>query len=84
MEIIEYNDKYLDDVEQAYEAQKLANKITGSINETSSIKNQEKLQALYDKECRLTEFFQNEFSDSNGPFIYDEPLSILQNLLETI
>lgn len=44
----------------------------------------DKMQELYDKECRITEFFQDEFSDSNGPFIYDEPLTILQTLLERL
>lgn len=44
----------------------------------------DKMQELYDKEGRLTKFLQDEFSDSNGPFIYDEPLTILQNLLERL
>ena len=47
-----YSDKYLDDVEQAYEAQKLANKIDQSIASASSLKNQQKLQALRDKEIK--------------------------------
>ena len=47
-----YSDKYLDDVEQAYEAQKLANKIDQSIASTSNLKNQQKLQALRDKEIK--------------------------------
>lgn len=47
-----YSDKYLDDVEQAYEAQKLANKIDQSIANASSLKNQQKLQALRDKEIK--------------------------------
>ena len=48
--ITAYSDKYLDDVEQAYEAQKLANKIDQSIASTTSLKNQQKLQALREKE----------------------------------
>ena len=47
-----YSDKYLDDVEQAYEAQKLANKIDQSIANASSLKHQQKLQALRDKEIK--------------------------------
>ena len=47
-----YSDKYLDDVEQAYETQKLANKIDQSIANTSSLKHQQKLQALRDKEIK--------------------------------
>lgn len=48
--ITEKSDKYLDNVEGLYEIQTLANKISNSIAETSSLKNQQKLQKLYDKE----------------------------------
>ena len=46
----EKSDKYLDSIEGLYEIQTLANKINDSITTTSSLKNQQKLQALYDKE----------------------------------
>ena len=45
-----YTDKYLDDVEGAYEIQKLANKIDESIANTDNLKQQQKLQALREKE----------------------------------
>lgn len=48
--VTESSDKYLDNVESLYEVQTLANKISNSISETSSLKNQQKLQELYDKE----------------------------------
>ena len=50
--IKEKSDKYLDNVEGLYEIQTLANKINNSIAETSSLKNQQKLQKLYDKEIK--------------------------------
>lgn len=48
--LTENSDKYFNNVEGLYETQTLANKIKDSINDTISIKNQEKLQALYNKE----------------------------------
>lgn len=43
-------DKYYDSIEQAYEAQKFANKIDQEIAKTTNIKNQQKLMALRDRE----------------------------------
>ena len=48
--LTENSDKYFNNVEGLYETQTLANKIKDSINDTISVKNQEKLQALYDRE----------------------------------
>ena len=48
--LAENSDKYFNNVEGLYETQTLANKIKDSINDTISVKNQEKLQALYNKE----------------------------------
>lgn len=48
--LTENSDKYFNNVEGLYETQTLANKIKDSINDTISVKNQEKLQALYNKE----------------------------------
>ena len=46
----EKSDKYFDSIESLYEVQKFANTMQMGINDTTSIKNQQKLQALYDKE----------------------------------
>lgn len=48
--IQEKSDKYLDSVEGLYEIQKFANTMQDSISAETSLKNQQKLQALYDKE----------------------------------
>lgn len=48
--IKEKSDKYFDSVESLYEIQSFANNIQMSIDETTTLKNQQKLQALYDKE----------------------------------
>lgn len=48
--LTENSDKYFNNVEGLYETQTLANKIKDSIDDTISVKNQEKLQALYDRE----------------------------------
>ena len=43
-------DKYFDSVEKAYKIQQLANKMDEDINKMSNLKNQQKLQALREKE----------------------------------
>jgi len=48
--ITSYSDKYFDSIEQAYEAQKFANKINQDIAKMNDIKNQQKLQTFRDKE----------------------------------
>ena len=48
--IKEKSDKYFDSVESLYEIQSFANNIQMSIDETTTLKNQQKLQALYDRE----------------------------------
>lgn len=48
--ITSYSDKYFDNIEQAYEAQKFANKINQDIAKMNDIKNQQKLQVFRDKE----------------------------------
>lgn len=55
----EHSDKYLDNVESLYEIQMLANKINASISDTSSVKNQQKLQKLYDKEITSLREMEN-------------------------
>ena len=47
-----YADKYLDDIEGAYEIQKLANKIDDSINNMNDLKYQQKLKAFRDEEIK--------------------------------
>ena len=47
-----YADKYLDDVEGAYEIQKLANKIDESIANSDDLKYQQKLKAFRDEEIK--------------------------------
>lgn len=51
--INKYSDTYLDKVEQIYEAQSLANKITQSINDTDDLKAQQKLKDLLDSQVAL-------------------------------
>lgn len=48
--ISDKSEKYYDDIEGLYQIQKLANDIQESIAKTDNIKEQEKLQKLYDKE----------------------------------
>lgn len=50
--IQEESSKYLDDIEGLYEIQKFANNIQDSINSADSVKNQQKLQDLYNKEIK--------------------------------
>ena len=45
-----YSDKYLDDVEKAYEIQKFSNKINDQISKIDNLKQQQKLMALREKE----------------------------------
>ena len=48
--ITTYSDKYYDGIEHALEVQKFANKIDADITKTVGIKNQQKLQAIREKE----------------------------------
>jgi TP901 family phage tail tape measure protein len=48
--ITDYTDKYYDDIQKAYKIQGLANKINESINNANSLKAQQKLQELREKE----------------------------------
>lgn len=51
----EQADKYYDDVERIYEISNLAGKYENSIANTSELKNQQKLQELYDREMEYLE-----------------------------
>ena len=55
----EQSDKYYDNVERIYEISSLAGKYEDSIANTSSLKNQQKLQELYDKEIEYLENKKN-------------------------
>ena len=51
----EQSDKYYDDVERIYELSSLSNKYETSIASTSNLKNQQKLQKLYEQEMKFLE-----------------------------